>query len=215
MDYERAKSLTSSLPDFNTFFESTVDIKNSKLYRDYVKNNGVVLPNGEILTADTSSRRMHSKLILNSAYNDDKKKRIASLFEELENERVIVFYEHVVDFDVLSEICNTLKRPISYINGLGKNLDNYNEKHNTVVLCIWSSGSRGHDLQLAKNSISFSMTNNPEFFDQHYARIKRYGQENICTYTFLLTPLEKVMYDTLKTGQAFSLELYEKWENEQ
>lgn len=214
MDYERAKSITSQLPDFNAFFENTIDVKDSEYYKKYIRDGGLILENGDILTAETAPKRMHTKLQLNSSHNKDKLNKFKTILEELENERVVVFYKYRSCFNELNEICKKLKRPVSYINGDGKNLKNYEEKSNTVVLCQWQSGSTGQDLQLAKNSVCFSITDNAEFFDQHYARIKRIGQTEICTYTFLLTPLEKKMYNVLKTGQDFSIELYKLWESD-
>ena len=215
MSHTRAKTYSTDLPSFSSILESKISIKNSPMYKKFIKDKGLVIEDGNILTMTNSMQKMHNELQLNSAYNKEKNDTLINLLSEIEGERAVIFYRYDSCLKQLMKICKD--RPISHINGEGKDLDNYVKYDNAVALCQWKSAAVGADgLQLGHHTFSYSLTNEYELFDQHYWRTNRIGRDVDVTptYTFLLSPLESKMYDVLKEGKDFTTELYEVFDNE-
>lgn len=222
MSYEDAMKFSPELSSLMSKNIKLIDVKQSQEAKKFKKDRLLKTEKTKYLDeieyiGETPIAVFHAEMRLNGAHNEDKIKELEYYLNEANSERVVIFYRYGVDFEVLKQIAKKLNRTVSYINGEGIDLTEYKNKvldvtgkdvNNTLVLCQWRAGAIGHNLQLAHTTISFSLTNEVELFDQHFARTNRIGQEQICNYIFLLSPLEKKIYEQLINGLDFTMELY-------
>jgi SNF2 family DNA or RNA helicase len=190
--------------------ENMVIVKNTKEYRKFKKDRVITLGD-ETLVGDTVLTKLLYLRQLSSIYNPNKHQAIKDLLISTED-RVVVFYNFKKELEIIKNICETLEKPISYINGDGTDLKNYEIKNNTVTLVQYQAGASGVNLQKANKIIYHSLPLSSELWMQSKKRIHRIGQSRTCFYYYLITEksVEEKILEVLKERRDFTLDLFEK-----
>lgn len=210
MTYEQAIEVSPELADIPEMAEPIqIAVPLTREYKRFKKDR-IVTFNGKSLIGDTSLKKMLYMRQLAAMYNPHKWKALWELIEGT-NRRIIIFYNFQVEFEIMRKhITESLKRPVSYINGSGTDLTSYKDEEDTITLVQYQAGSMGHNLQLANVTIYFSMPLSSELYEQSKARTHRIGQENICFYYHLVAEnsIEESILETLKMRKDFTDELF-------
>jgi len=192
--------------------EKVVNIENTAEYKKFKKERVITL-NNQTLEGDTSLKRLLYLRQLASIYNENKHQALKDLLESTED-RIIVFHNFRKEFEIIKAICEEMGKPISYINGEGMNLENYENIPNTVTMIQYQAGASGINLQKANKIIYHSLPLSGELWMQSKKRIHRIGQSRTCFYYYLITEdsVEEKILDILKERRDYTLELFEKEE---
>lgn len=161
------------------------------------------------LVGDTTLKRMLYERQLCSMYNKNKLEAFADLVESTED-RLIVFYNFTEELNQMLRVIND--RPISVVNGSGKDLKAYNEKSNSITFIQYQAGAMGLNLQKSNKIVYYSPTLSSELYEQSKKRIHRIGQERPCFYYKLVVKnsIEERIYETLAMRKDFTEKLYEE-----
>lgn len=178
----------------------------SKYYKTFVKDGYVDCGDTEYISSSPATDMLYARQLCNSK---EKLEMVRTLIEGTED-RVIIFYNFNCELELLQQLVQKLKRPISYVNGSVKNLNCYNNNSDSVTLVQYQSGSSGVNLQKASKMIYYSPPIKSDFFEQSKKRIHRIGQDNKCTYWKLITnnSIELNIYNTLAKKQDYNEELF-------
>ncbi|MGG3840789.1 DEAD/DEAH box helicase [Paenibacillus thiaminolyticus] len=193
--------------------DTVVSVRNTKQYRQFKKDR-IIEIEGQTLAGDTTLTKMLYLRQLASVYNSGKLERLRELLEST-TDRVIVFYNFRAEFEKIQNVCESLERPLSIINGDGKDLAAYQHQSDSVTAVQYQSGALGENLQLAKHAVYMSPPLDSILFEQSLARIRRIGQKSdTCFYYYLVTKgsIEEQIYETLKQRKDFTEYLFEKLE---
>ncbi|EOC99349.1 hypothetical protein L21TH_2607 [Caldisalinibacter kiritimatiensis] len=190
--------------------ENMVTVKNTKEYRKFKKDR-VITIDDETLVGDTALTKLLYLRQLASIYNPNKHQALKDLLISTED-RVVVFYNFKKEFEIIKDICEKLEKPVSYINGEGTDLKNYEVKDNTVTLVQYQAGASGVNLQRANKIIYHSLPLSSELWMQSKKRIHRIGQSRSCFYYYFITEksVEEKILEVLKERRDFTLDLFEK-----
>ena len=190
--------------------ENIIKVDNTKEYKKFNKDRLIKIDDTE-LVGDTSLTKMLYLRQLSSQYNSNKTAALKDLLEST-NDRVIVFYNFDKELEIIQEICNKLEKPISMINGHEKNLKNFTECNDCVLLGQYQAAAMGLNLQLSNKIIYFSLPLQSELFMQSKKRIHRIGQEKTCFYWYLITKnsIEEQIFETLKQRRDYTNKLFEE-----
>jgi SNF2 family DNA or RNA helicase len=196
-----------NLPDQ---IENIITIKDTTSYKKFKKDR-LITVGDETFVGDTALTKLLYLRQLASIYNENKHQALKDLLESTEN-RVVVFYNFKLEIDLIKTICETLEKPISYINGDGTDLKNYETISNTVTLVQYQAGASGVNLQRANKIIYHSLPLTNELWMQSKKRIHRIGQSRCCFYYYLITEksVEEKILTVLKERRDYTLELFEK-----
>lgn len=222
--YKNVDELKSKMKDLGCVFMKTdevidlppqrfidVPIPKSKDYKTFEKDGYVDCGEIEYISNGPAQDMLYLRQLCNSK---EKLDMLKTLLESTED-RVIVFYNFNCELELLQQIVQKLKRPISYINGHEKNLNCYNEYEDSVTLVQYQSGSSGVNLQKANKIIYYSPPVKSDFFEQSKKRIHRIGQDSKCTYWKLITrdSIEQKIYNVLGLKKDYTDRLFEKEEH--
>ena len=190
--------------------ENQIAVKSTKEYRQFKKDR-VITVNDETLVGDTALTKLLYLRQLASIYNPHKHMALKDSLASTED-RVVIFYNFKKEFEIIKNICETLEKPISYINGDGTDLENYETKANTVILVQYQAGATGVNLQKSNKVIYHSLPLSSELWMQSKKRIHRIGQSRTCFYYYLITEktVEEKILEVLKERRDFTLDLFEK-----
>lgn len=190
--------------------ENQIAVKSTKEYRQFKKDR-VITVDDETLVGDTALTKLLYLRQLASIYNSHKHLALKDLLASTED-RVVIFYNFKKEFEINKTICEALEKPISYINGDGTDLENYETKANTVILVQYQAGATGVNLQKANKVIYHSLPLSSELWMQSKKRIHRIGQSRTCFYYYLITEktVEEKILEVLKERRDFTLDLFEK-----
>ena len=190
--------------------ENIIKVDNTKEYKKFNKDRLIKIDDTE-LVGDTSLTKMLYLRQLSSQYNSNKTAALKDLLEST-NDRVIVFYNFDKELEIIQEICNKLEKPISMINGHEKNLKNFTECNDCVLLGQYQAAAMGLNLQLSNKIIYFSLPLQSELFMQSKKRIHRIGQDKTCFYWYLITKnsIEEQIFETLKQRRDYTNKLFEE-----
>ncbi len=175
-------------------------------YKKFMKDRIIEIDDRLLIGDHGLTHRLYARLLC-SIYNKNKLEAFMDLVNSTED-RLIVFYNFVKEFEVLRDLTT---RPVSYVNGLGSDLNNYHKHDNSITLCQYQAGSMGIDLWKANKMIFFTPPESCEFFIQSPKRIHRIGQEaDRCFYYYLLCKdsVEEHMIDNLKRGRDYTDKLF-------
>lgn len=205
---------TNEVMDLPEQIESIITCKQLTQYKKMVKDHLCTI-DGIELVGDMSMKQMLHLRQLCGIYNKYKMSALSDLMESTED-RLIIFYNFKLEFENIKKLCKKLKKPISYVNGSGKELKNYEEKSNSVTLVQYQSGAMGLNLQLSNKTIYYSLPLSGELYEQSKKRTHRIGQGKTCFYYYMMTD-DSIEYDikeTLEKKENYNLKLFEKGREE-
>ncbi len=216
--YKNVERLKRKLREHGCFFKRTDEvidlpeqrfinksIKETKLYKEFIKHS-IVEIYGKELVGDTTLNKMLYARQLSSAYNEDKIQALKDLIESTED-RLIIFYNFDIELEAIKSVIPE-DRPISYINGKVKDKTAYENESNSITLCQYQSGSMGHNLQKCNKIIYFSPTLSSELYEQSKKRIHRIGTTDNCIYYKLISGIEWSIYNTLDQRRDYTDQLF-------
>lgn len=194
--------------------------KKPAMFAKLKKNRMYKSDNGGLIELDNSSKlfnalRQVSHGFLNGVHKHVSKEpfeRLQAVLEEYSGERVVIFYNYNTECYMISELLNKLKRPYSTYNGNNKDLTNFKEYDNAVVLAQYKSASTGiNSLKIASVCVFNSMPLSSTEYIQAKARIDRHGQERTPNFVHIVpdTPVEKKIFETVTNSQDFTNEMME------
>lgn len=216
--YER-KIEDSEVPN-----EVEVQIPNYPKYRKITKNKVYEFSNGDVAIYDTLGSGMMLQRQLAAGYiSKDRQVEIldkAKLnwvrdFLEGYDKQVVIFYNFNVELNELKKLLDKLDRPYSEYNGANKDLQDFKEASDGVVLANYGSGSTGiNDFVIASTMIMFSLTTSYIDFQQAKKRIDRIGQTEKPLFYYLVREgtIEANIYRNLQMGLDFDEEMFAKYE---
>lgn len=218
--YKNVERLKRKLREHGCFFKKTEEvidlpeqrfinkaIKETKLYKDFMKYS-LVEVDGKELVGDTTLNKMLYARQLSSAYNPDKIQALQDLIESTQD-RLIIFYNFDIELEAIKSVIPE-DRPISYINGKVKDKTAYENESNSITLCQYQSGSMGHNLQKCNKIIYFSPTLSSELYEQSKKRIHRIGTIDKCIYYKLISGIEWSIYNTLDQRKNYTEDLFKE-----
>lgn len=138
--------------------------------------------------------------------------RLDAILETHNNERIVIFYNYKAEYLMLRMLLDKLKRPYGVYNGSMKELDNFKQNENGVVLAQYKSASTGiNDFVISNVTVFSSMPLTSTEYLQAKGRTDRYGQEKTPLYYHIVpdTPIEKKIFDTVTHGKDFTNEMIE------
>lgn len=223
--YKNVERLKRKLRAYGAIFKKTeevidlptqnfIDIKvpKSKEYRHFKKER-VVTIGDTTLVGDTTLTNMLYQRMLCGHFNIDKLSAFEDILEST-NDRLVVFYNFNDELVELKRICRNHDRPLSFCNGSDKDLGNFENCENAVILVQYQSGAYGLNLQKANKIIYFSPPLSSDLFEQSKKRIHRINQDRPCFYYLLKTGIDYRIYDTLAMRRDFTDFLFEEQEKE-
>jgi len=188
-----------------------IKVKTTKEYRKFQKSS-IVEVDGRTLVGDsTLSKRIYSRMLCGQ-YNAEKLNAFRDICEST-NDRLLVFYNFDEELQALRAICAELERPVSEINGHGKDLTAYRNEADSITLIQYKAGARGENLQLSNKIVYFTLTDEAELFMQSLKRTHRIGQERPCFYWILLCENsieDREILPTLGLRERYTNELFKK-----
>lgn len=179
--------------------------KSIRVYEDYI--------------ADTSSklfislRKICSGMLDKYEFDTQKIQWMRDFCDDL-NERVVIFYNFNSERDQLIKLFTDLNIPFSQYNGAVKDLTNFKENKNGVVLCQYMSASLGlNDLVISNICIMFSPSTNYTDYIQSKKRIDRIGQTRKPLFynLYCRNTVEEKILETIKKGQDFDDKMFEEY----
>lgn len=139
--------------------------------------------------------------------------RLEAILETHNNERIVIFYNYRAEYLMLRMILDKLKRPYGVYNGHTKQLDNFKNNENGVVLAQYKSASTGiNDFVISNVTVFNSMPLSSTEYLQAKGRTDRHGQEKTPLYYHIVpdTPIEKKIFETVTNGKDFTNEMIEE-----
>lgn len=139
--------------------------------------------------------------------------RLEAILETHNNERVVIFYNYRAEYLMLRMVLDKLKRPYGVYNGNMKELDNFKNNENGVVLAQYKSASTGiNDFVISNVTVFNSMPLSSTEYLQAKGRTDRHGQEKTPLYYHIVpdTPIEQKIFETVTNGKDFTNEMIEE-----
>lgn len=133
--------------------------------------------------------------------------RLEAILETHNDERVVIFYNYKAEYLMLRMLLDKLKRPYGVYNGNLKELDNFKNNENGVVLAQYKSASTGINYFVISNVTVFnSMPLSSTEYLQAKGRTDRHGQEKTPLFYTIIpdTPIEKKIFETVTNGKDFT-----------
>lgn len=188
--------------------ENIVNSKISKEYKTFIKDSIVTTNNIELI-GDTSLTKLLYSRMLCGPYSENKINSLRDLINSTED-RLIIFYNFNSELEVLKKLASEFERPISEVNGQNRDLSNYENFENSIILIQYQAGSMGLNLQKANKIIYFTLPLSSELFEQSKKRIHRIGQDRTCFYYYLIVKnsIEEKILKTLELRKDYTDELF-------
>ena len=187
-----------------------IRIPTSKEYRIFRKEK-IVTVGEKTLVGDTTLTKMLYERVLCGVFSNEKLKAFADLVESTED-RLIVFYNFTEELNAMMDIAIAADRKVSVVNGLGKQLKNYEDVSNSITFVQYQAGAMGLNLQKANKIIYYSLPLSSELFEQSKKRIHRIGQEKPCFYYMMIckNSVEEKILGALEMRKDYTEKLFEK-----
>lgn len=187
--------------------DTVTKVKATKEYRQFKRDRYLALDTAE-LVGDTTLKQLLYQRQLCGQFNKNKLSAVRDLLDS-NNDRVIIFYNFTAEFELIKTLTD---RPISYINGTGTDLANYETHANSITCVQYQAGAMGHNLQRSNIIIYFTLPLSSELFQQSKKRIHRIGQDRTCFYYYLLTEksVEEKILNVLKERRDFTDALFKE-----
>lgn len=201
---------TEEVMDLPAQVDQMIYVEQSKDYKRFMRNDYLLLPDGVELIGDNSLTKMLHARQLCGQYSKDKLAALNDLLQSTED-RVVIFYNFTAEYELIREMCEELEKPVSYVNGIGRDLDAYENDPDSVTIIQYQAGSMGGNFQLSNKVIYFTLPLSCENWMQSKKRIHRIGQEKTCFYYYLLTKgsVEEKILSALEQGRDYTDRLFE------
>lgn len=190
--------------------EQSIRQRKTADYKKFMKN-GIITIGDEEIIGDNSLTKMMRARQLCSIYNPDRAAAVEELLLQAGNEPVVIFYNWTAELDILRVICERLKRPLSVVNGSGRDLSAYYAETPGTVICVqYRAGSMGLNLQNSRICIFFSLCLSYSDYEQAKARVHRIGQNRNCIFYTIIcedSVEEDILY-TLAERKDYSERLF-------
>lgn len=230
--YKKYESTYENPIEIIQTFKMTPEMKCFKEKRVWPKMDEkaleMVLMSGDIEDIDTDfiianrsalfkiySRQSYSGFIKNMYLDKNPKAQWLEDFLDGNEGRILVFTNFINETKIISEICDKKKRHWCIYDGSHKNLDNWNNYDDCIVIVNIQSGS-GSLNEFVKTNIGiwFSYPENYIDFVQSKGRLHRTGQTKQPVFYFLEIAggCEHAIYNSLKSGKDFDDRQFEIWE---
>lgn len=198
---------TEEVFDLPKQVEIVTPIAATKDYRKYKRDRYLALNNAE-LVGDTPLKQLLHERQLCGQYNKNKIAALKDLISS-NNDRMIIFYNFTAEFELIKTLTD---RPISFINGAGTDLENYETNSNSITLVQYQAGAMGHNLERSNIVVYFTLPLSSDLFEQSKKRIHRIGQMKTCFYYYLLTEksVEEKILIVLRQRRDFTDALFKE-----
>lgn len=176
----------------------TIYVDTTSMYRTFMHNRIVNVDGQELVGDTTFNKRLYARQLCGH-YNKKKLDAFKTLLQSCDD-RLIVFYNFNGELTELMKICEGEGRPVSTVNGYGRDLTNYESCDNSVTLIQYQAGAMGLNLQKANRIVYFTPPNSTsEIFEQSKKRIHRIGQKSTCFYYYMICrrSIEEEIYEDL------------------
>lgn len=187
------------------------------LKRDMVYDQ---VPKFEYVSVDTNSdyKKIYKNHVLNDVIYDTPLKVLLGLrqntyqkkgsyFKDIldsTDERVVVFYNFIVERDYIAEICEKIGKPYSIYDSTEKSLETFKNNDNAVMILNYKNGSTGiNDLVLSQLCVFFSPPVSYIEYEQSKKRLDRIGQVKAPYYIHFVSGVEQKIYKSLNDKKDF------------
>ncbi|MBR5835617.1 MAG: DEAD/DEAH box helicase [Bacteroidales bacterium] len=187
----------------------TIHIDTTPAYKRF-KDKRIVKIDDHELVGDTTFNYLLYARQLCGQYNQNKLDAFRSLLQSCDD-RLIVFYNFKDELAELMRICKDEHRPVSTVNGDGRDLSAYESQEDSVTLIQYQAGAMGLNLQKASRIVYFTPPLSSELFEQSKKRTHRIGQKSTCFYYFLTCrrSVEQRIYSNLGEYRDYTDKLFE------
>lgn len=185
-----------------------IKVDRTPQYKSFMSTSYICIGDDELIGDNKLSKMLYARQLCGQ-YNQNKLVAVKELLEST-NDRLIIFYSFNAELEQLKEICKSLKKPISEVNGHKKDLQAYEDEANSVTLVQYQAGSKGLNLQKCNKIIYFTLPLSSEDFEQSKKRIHRIGQEKPCMYYLMIckNSIEEEILKTLEMRKDFTDDLF-------
>ena len=189
-----------------------VQTKPTREYKRFMKDSMITVEDKEFIADTVLTKRIYARMLL-GYLNPVRMQAFVDLVLSTEG-RLIVFYNFNDELEAMKRALLKVERPMSFINGGTKNLDNFEKYDNTITFVQYQAGAMGLNLQKANTIIYFSLTERSELYEQSKARIHRIGQDRRCFYYLIYCPgtVEEDILETLKRRKDYTDELFKEYQ---
>lgn len=157
--------------------EIYIKIERDKRYKELAKQ---AVYEDKILTAPKR------RFLLDTINTENKIKVLEDLVEDLESERLVIFYRYNEELEALKQLFDKIKRPYSEYNGHNKDLTNFDKYENAVCFNNFGSGAEGTNAFIKSHIMIFFQYTDYLTFQQAKGRIDRMGQTKTPVYYYLV-----------------------------
>lgn len=188
----------------------TINVETISAYKTFVSKR-IVKIEGHELVGDTTFNKLLYARHLCGHFNKKKLDAFRTLIQSCDD-RLIVFYNFKDELNELLRICEDEGRPVSTVNGDGRDLTEYESCDNSVTLIQYQAGAMGLNLQKANRIVYFTPPLSSELFEQSKKRTHRIGQRSTCFYYLLMCrgSVEERIYSMLEMRKDYTDRLFEE-----
>ena len=196
--------------------EIVTKIKRSSEYIELWENKVIDnIPAENPMTLRSYLREICNGFIKDIEYKTNNKLSWLEDFLEVDNSRVVIFVNFNKEIEMISRLCDKLKRPYSIYNGEHKDFTNFKNHENGIAIVNYASGATGiNDLCISNIGIFYSLPDGDYIlFKQAKSRLDRIGQTKQPIFYYLITEktIEVPIYNAFKKGDNFTNQMYLNW----
>lgn len=198
--------------------ERVIEVKAPRLYKSVMRDHVYINKNDDEFIYDTvgsrlgAARSMVGGTLEGDVISGEKIKHVKALCDELEGERIVVFYNLNSELEQLKTALKGI-RPVSEYNGHKKDTTNFDKFSNGVILCQYLAASTGiNNLVKSAYMVFYSLPFSVVDYRQAKGRIDRIGQTRKPMYIHMVmkNTLEEQVYRNLQAGVDFDEQMFEK-----
>ena len=205
---------TSEVLELPEQIEQKIMFKVTKDYKFFIKNSYLMIDDDTELVGDNNLTKTLYARQLCGQYHKEKLEGFRDLVQSTED-RLIVFYNFIAEYEAMKAIAEELERPVSVIRGGEDDRTAYEESDNSITFIQYQAGAMGGNFQKANKVIYFTLPlgkGSCDLWEQSKKRIHRIGQNNTCFYYYLLVKgsIEEKNLAALQEGKELTDELFKE-----